>query len=98
MYFRLLSHLPDDAVQLYSLPKGALCFFDVSQLLPKKGEAAYPHGKKFGADAAPSGRAVAFNGEELCVYAFGYAALLSIGNVVAPQWQANAKAGESTNF
>ena len=28
--------LPDDEVQLYSLPKGALCSFDASQLLPKK--------------------------------------------------------------
>ena len=33
-----------------------------------------PHGKKFGTDAAPSGRAVAFTGGELCDYAFGYAA------------------------
>ena len=32
------------------------------------------HGKKIGADAAPSGGAVAFNGGVLCVYAFGYAA------------------------
>ena len=30
--------------------------------------------KKFGADAAPSGGAVAFSGGELCDYAFGYAA------------------------
>ena len=34
----------------------------------------YTHGKKFGADAAPSGEAVAFTGGELCDYAFGYAA------------------------
>ena len=33
-----------------------------------------PHGKKFGADAAPSDEAVAFSGGELCDYAFGYAA------------------------
>ena len=32
------------------------------------------HGKKFGADADPSGGAVAFSGGELCDYAFGYAA------------------------
>ena len=32
------------------------------------------HGKKFGADAAPSGEAVAFSGGELCDYAFGYSA------------------------
>ena len=32
------------------------------------------HGKKFGADAALSGGAVAFNGGKLCDYAFGYAA------------------------
>ena len=29
-------------VQLHSLPKGALCSFDVSQLLPQKGVAAHP--------------------------------------------------------
>ena len=34
------------------------------------------HRKKFGTDAAPSGRAVAFTGGELCDYAFGYAAFL----------------------
>ena len=28
-------------MQLHSLPKGALCFFDVSQLLPQKGAAAH---------------------------------------------------------
>ena len=32
------------------------------------------HGKKFGADDAPGGEAVAFSGGELCDYAFGYAA------------------------
>ena len=32
------------------------------------------HGKKFGADVAPSGEAVAFSVGELCDYAFGYAA------------------------
>ena len=32
------------------------------------------HGKKFGTDAAPSGRAVAFTEGELCDYTFGYAA------------------------
>ena len=42
MYFCLLSHLPDDAVQLHFLPKGALCSFDVSQLLFKKGAADHP--------------------------------------------------------
>ena len=34
----------------------------------------YVHGKKFGTDAAPSGRAVAFTGGELCDYTFEYAA------------------------
>ena len=33
------------------------------------------HGKKFCTDAAPSGRAVAFTGGELCNYTFGYVAL-----------------------
>ena len=38
------------------------------------------HGKKIGADAAPSGGAVAFSGGELCDYAFGYAAFpLGVG-------------------
>ena len=32
------------------------------------------HEKNFGTDAAPSGRAVAFTGGELCDYTFGYAA------------------------
>ena len=36
------------------------------------------HGKKFGADAAPSGRFVTFNGGELWNYTFGYAALHSL--------------------
>ena len=40
--FEMLLHLPADAVQLHSLPKGALCSFDVSQLLPQKGAAAHP--------------------------------------------------------
>ena len=37
--------------------------------------------KKFGTDAAPSGRAVAFTGGELCNYTFGYAAF--------PLWMSN---------
>ena len=41
LYIRLLLHLSADAVQLHSLPKGALCSFDVSQLLPQKGAAAH---------------------------------------------------------
>ena len=33
-----------------------------------------PQGKKFGIDAAPSGKAVAFIGGELCDYTFRYTA------------------------
>ena len=33
----------------------------------------YLHGKKFGTDVAPSGRAVAFTGGEMYDYTFGYA-------------------------
>ena len=42
----MLSHLPDDAVQLHSLPEGALCSVDVSQLLPEKGVVAHPQKKR----------------------------------------------------
>ena len=65
--------------------------------LPKR-KSRRPRVKKFGADAALSGRAVAFTVGELYDSRRRNTALLPVGSVVASHRQANAKAGKSATF